>query len=178
MEPFRPIREDGRSNRRVIFELVRGAEPETLFSYDDLTAALNAGLPPDRAGLERKHIYQAVRLANKDLLREEKRYLQVVEGRGYKVCRASEHLPVALQKKRTAEHYFQHGIEVLRHVRMDELDDNQRRLHEGQLMILSGLYESVRVADVQRQRQEGVIQEILGRMKRIEEKMGEKPEES
>src|SRR5881394_2984289 len=99
--PFRPSREDGRSDRQVIIDLVSGAEPDETFSYETLLEALAPGLP-DGHIVDRRRVYRAIAHANKTLLVEERRYLQVVKNVGYRVLRADEHLPAAIDRKQSA----------------------------------------------------------------------------
>lgn len=163
--PFEASRDDGRSDRVVMYEAVSGAEPDTFFGYERLIEILSEGLsdPVDRA-----RVYRAVNAANKTLLRENKRYLSVVRGEGYRVARTDEHLPMALAKKDAAQGYLRKGIELLRHSRLDELSEAQRTLHEGQMLILSGLYHAVVASEKRHEKQEGIIDELRQRMDRID----------
>lgn len=168
--PFEASRENGRSDRSVVYETVRDAEPDTFFSYEQLIGALSDGLPET---VERERVYRSVNAANKTLLREDRRYLSVVRGEGYRVLRTDEHLPMALAKKDMAQTYLKKGIELLRHARLDELTEVQRKLHEGQLMILAGVYQAVEASAKRHDKQEQVIDELRQRMDRLE---GSKPD--
>jgi len=163
--PFTASRPDGRSDRQVLYDLTSGAEPGTVFTYPALEAALNEGLE-DPVGRER--VYRAVAQANKTLLREKRRYLQVVKDIGYKMLRSDEHLPVALTKKDMAQTYLRKGIALLRNARLDELTDAQRTLHEGQLMILGGVYQAVQASEKRHDRQEEILDELRQRIERLE----------
>lgn len=163
--PFEASRENGRSDRSVVYETVRDAEPDTFFSYEQLIAALSDGLPET---VERDRVYRSVNAANKTLLREDRRYLSVVRGEGYRVLRTDEHLPMALAKKDMAQTYLKKGIELLKHARLDELTEVQRTLHEGQLMILAGVYQAVEASAKRHDKQEQVIDELRQRMDRLE----------
>lgn len=165
MVAFTPSRPDGRSDRRVIFELVSGSDPDTTFTYEELETALNAGLP-DPVGRDR--VYRAVAQANKTLLREEKRYLSVVKKVGYRVISGGEHLPVALIKKDQAQGYLKKGLELLRNVRLDELDPTQRTLHQGQLLIIGGLYRATRESAARHDRAESLIEDLKARVEKLE----------
>jgi hypothetical protein len=130
---FTPSRADGRSDKRVIYQLVQDATPGDTFDYDKLIAALSEGLDVE---VTRARVYPAVAAANKTLLQRQRRYLGIVPGVGYRVISAAEHLPVALDKKDRAQAAIKRGIDILRNARLDELDQAQRILHEGQLLIL------------------------------------------
>lgn len=162
---FQPSREDGRSDRQVIVDLVAAGEPGSTYGYPALIEALSEGLdarPP------RSRVYRAIATANRTLLRERSRYLGVVRGSGYRMLRADEHLPVALRDKDTAEGYIRRGIEKLRHTRLDELPENLRELHEGQLMVMVGLHQAVRSQAARQNRQDRVLDDLLKRVERIE----------
>lgn len=165
-ELFTASRDDGRSDRQVIYDLTHEAEPETVFTYAQLVDALSEGLNVD---VKRQRIYRAITAANKTLLREKRRYLQVIKDVGYKVLRSDEHLPVALTKKDTAQSYIRKGIALLRHARLDELTEAQRTLHEGQLLILSGFDQAIRDSERRHERQEQVIDELRRRMDKLED---------
>lgn len=177
--PFESTRSDGRSDRQVICDLVGDNPPETLFDYDVLIAALAVGVD---AEIDRRRIYRAITNANKTLLREKRLYLAVVANVGYRILRADEHLPVAIDRKNSAVLKLRQGMDLLRHARIEELPEAQRVLHEGQLMIMSGLYEAMRdshrrhdkqeqVIDELRQRQRSDIDELRKRLDRIESSM-------
>jgi hypothetical protein len=165
MGGFTPSRADGRSDRRVVFEMVQHADPDTTFTYQKLTDALQEGLDQP---VGRDRVYRAVGSANRTLLREQKRYLSVVPDIGYRVISASEHLPVALIKKDKAQGYLRRGIELLRNARVDELDPTQRTLHEGQLLILGGLYQATRESARRHDKSEALIAELAARVDRLE----------
>src|ERR1039458_2123642 len=150
---FKASRADGRSDRRIVIDTVRGAAPGTTFMFDALTLALQEGT--DRL-IGRVAVGAAVRGANVWLLKEEKRILHSVKGVGYRVALASEHSGLALVNKRRADRQLEWGVRTLRDVRWDELDANSRAAHEGQLMILSGLYQAVHALNVRQTRLESL----------------------
>ena len=83
---------------------------------------------------------------------------------GYRLLRADEHLRVALAKKDTAQTYISKGIALLENARLDELDQAQRTLHEGQLIVMAGLYRAVKDSEARHDRQEQAIREIKKRL--------------
>jgi len=144
---FQPSRSDGRSDRQVLYDLCHAHPVETVWTHDELLDALRQGLD-DPDTVTKPRLYQAVGMANRDLLRECHRYLSVVRHKGYRLIRSDEHLPVALAKKNRAQIQIMRGIAVLQGTAVDELSPTQRALHEGQLMIMSGLHMSI--VDTQR----------------------------
>jgi len=165
MKLFEASRNDGRSDRQVVFELVRDADPETTYSYEDMCGALTKGT--DRE-ITRGVVYRAAGAANHTLMRERKRALVVVRNVGYRVIRADEHLTVALVKKDRAETMVQRGIELLRHARVDELDEPHRTLHEGQLLVMSGFYDALRSTRRRQEQHDETINALLERVDKLE----------
>lgn len=167
-ERFQIARVDGRSDRRVVYELAESAEPETLFSFSDIAAALQDGL--DRP-VTRARVYQAVAKGNKTLLRERKRYLGSVPGLGYRVIRPDEHLSLAIEKKSRAESQIKSGIDLLRNARLEELSEPQRTLHVGQLMVLDGVYRMAKASEKRHAQQEQVLEEMRRQQAEIAERI-------
>lgn len=155
---FMPARADGRSDRQVVLDLVGDSEPETLFTYDDLVAALSVGL--DRPVIRRKRVYQSVGSANTLLLRERHRFLSVVRDIGYRVIRADEHVNVAIDKKSRAEKYISRGVQILRDAKVSELSDAERALHQGQLLIMTGLLAATRESERRHNKSEALIADL------------------
>jgi uncharacterized protein YlxP (DUF503 family) len=166
--PFTASRADGRSDRRVIYDLAENAEPDTVFTYDELLQALQEGTEREIAF---SHIYAAIGAANKSLLTEQKRYLAVVRGVGYRVIHASEQLGVALVKKDRAQNHLKRGIDLLRNARLDELDEAQRTLHEGQLMILAGFHQAIQESERRHNRADQLIKGLLDSNRQIQERL-------
>lgn len=163
--PFTPSRDDGRSDRRVVLDLVGDGEPGVMFSYDRLTAALEKGLDEP---IVRDRIYRAVAAADRTLLKEKRRHLEVVKGVGYRVIRADEHLPVAVQKKERAETYIRRGVDMLRNARVEELSTAQRTLHEGYLLVMDGIYRAVQHSEARQREHDDAIADLRKRMEQIE----------
>ena len=84
---------------------------------------------------------------------------------------ADEQLPVSLKKKDRAQGYIRRGIELLRHARLEELTEAQRTLHEGQLMIMSGLYHAVQESARRHDRAEGLIEDLLKSNQDIQDRL-------
>lgn len=163
--PFKASREDGKSDRVVIYDAVSHAAPETFYSYDDLIKVLGRGL---KVSADKMRVYRAVAAANKTLLREDRRYLSVVRNEGYRIVRADEHLDIALTKKDQAQSYLRKGMDLLKHARLDELTEIQRTLHEGQLMILAGVYRAVVDSERRHDRQEQIIDGLTRRVDKLD----------
>jgi len=155
---FQPSREDGRSDRVVLYGMTHDAAPDTVFGRDELRAALEDGVDRD---ITDTRITRAVAVANKMLLREHSRYLTTIPGVGYRMIRAEEHLPVALGKKARAETQIQHGIDLLKNTDMSELTETQRNVHIGHTMILEGVWRMAKQSEKRQAEQQRAINEML-----------------
>jgi hypothetical protein len=166
---FTPARADGRSDRRVVYELVADNDPDSKVTYETLIDALQDGLD---APVDRPRVYAAVSQANTTLLREKSRYLSVVRGEGYRIIRADEHMGVALGKKQRAEKSIRRGVQVLRNVRMDELTQPQQAAHQGQLLIIGGMLQMMHESERRHERSDSLIADLKQRVTNLEGKTG------
>jgi hypothetical protein len=139
---FAIMRMDGRSNQQVVLDHVQGGHPGTVYTYSELGKALSDGT--DRQYTERD-VQAIVRQCAPRLSKEQARALTNVPTVGYKLALASEHSMLAIGHTRKAEAQLHRGVELLTHARFDEMDENQRRAHEGHLMITSALYQNQRL---------------------------------
>lgn len=137
MTPFKVTRADGRSNGQVILDLVRDAEAGRLFTYEELSAALQAGTSRIYSV---RHVCGIVRAVTPRMLREQQRRLHSVKLMGYRLAPAAEHMKLAHMDRRRADVQLRRGVETLRHVRWDEMDPNMRAAHEGHLMLTEAVY--------------------------------------
>ena len=168
MKPFTPSRSDGRSDKRVIYELVGDAEPDTLFTKDEIRLALQEGVDKEVTDIR---LGAAVRSVRHMLLRERQRYLIPVNGVGYRMIRSDEHLPVALGKKQRAEMQLKDGIEILRNTDVSELSEAQRSLHQGQLLIVQGVYQFAKASEKRIKEQGNLIEELRKQQQDINERL-------
>lgn len=165
MTPFQTSRIDGRSDRQIIFDLVKDATPETVYSYGELESALSQGTTRK---ITRFIIGNASRQASRTLLRERQRCLRVIANMGYRIIPATEHMELALTRKDRAELMIHRGVEILQGTRIDELDEPHRSLHQGQLLIMSGFYQALRSTRKRQDRQEQAIHSLTQRVEKLE----------
>jgi hypothetical protein len=164
---FHPVRADGRSAGQVMFDLVRGAAPDTLFSYDELTEALSKGLAEPVA---REAIYRAAADASAMLLREEMRALVVVPTVGYRIARAEEHLPLAKRRRRFAERHMRRGQMTLERTRLDELSDQMRQDTIGAGIIFAMQMAILSAHEKRLNRNDVLIQSLFERVEALEKR--------
>lgn len=160
MVAFSPSRADGRSDRIVIYDLMRDAVPDQAFSFAEIAAALQAGIAEPIA---KSRLYRAVRQGGRTLLQREQRAVQVVKGRGYRIVRANEHMRLTRQRETQARRQMQLGLGYLQHVREDELTPNERLLHRGHLHITMGAILAIEAIHRRQDRQDELIVELLRR---------------
>lgn len=167
---FTTARRDGRTDARLISDLLDDFPPESIITYSTLHAALDEGLD---APVKRARVYAAIYAANKIMLREKQRYLKVVRKKGYRLLRGFEHLGEAKSREQRANNQIVRGVEILKHVKYDEMTPEQRKAHEGQMLLTSGLasyIEYLHAVDVRRKR---AIEQIRRPLADLQETLAE-----
>ena len=148
-------RESGLSDAEVLAEIVARADPGQLLEYDFLAKALSEGTTKE---YERSHVQQSVTRAERKLSLDLSRSLVNIRNRGYKVALASEHSIIATRRRQKAGSMLDRGLRTLQHVRWEEMDDNQRQAHQGQLMVISALHSAMEGIDKRLSRIESAIE--------------------
>lgn len=164
---FTVSRPNGKSSQQVIIELVSEAEPGTVFDYDQFTKSL---VYPGSGPFDRKRVQQIVRLTNKRLLREFKRLLRPVNGIGYTIAFAKDHVELAEQRNRKSVRQIKWAVDTLDNVRLDEMTDQQRAVHLGQQIINKELLTVQRRILRQQKQQSRVIANLTSRVEQMEAK--------
>jgi len=164
---FHPVRADGRSAGQVLFDLVRGAAPDTLFPYSQLEGALSEGLAE---AVPRETIYRAAAHANALLLREEMRALVVVPTRGYRIARPEEHLPLAKRRRRFAERHMRRGQITLERTRLDELSEEMRNATISAGIIFAMQMAILSAHEKRLNRNDVLIQSLFERVEALEKR--------
>ena len=159
--PFKIVRADGRSNQQVILDLVKGAEPGTVYKYADLCAALEAGTNKAYTVPE---VQKIVTSACARMLKEQARTLHNVRNEGYRLAPGAYHLTIANDRNAKADRQMSRGLMVLQHVKWEELDANQRLAHEGQLLISGALYQQMKAIE----RRQDAVERALRRVRDAE----------
>lgn len=116
---FRASRPDGRSDWRVVFDLIDGRDP----GYEIEHATILEALGTDN----RSRMYRAVQRANRELWATRNRSLAVVKGVGYRVLRAEEHLPLANNYRRQARKRMTNAVSVMEATDLDALGPEARK---------------------------------------------------
>lgn len=151
------LRADGRSNGQVILDLVNNKEPGTIFLYNELSDALSVGT---EKRYSRSEVQRIVTATCPRMLKEQARTLHNVKNVGYRIALAAYHMTLANDRKSRADKQLLRGVQILRHVRWDEMDANQRLAHEGQLLIMGALYQSQQALERRQMSIEKAIKKI------------------
>lgn len=144
MKRFGIARLDGRSNAQVIIDLVQSVDPGFVFTYEAIGEALSAGTSRSYSGAA---VRSVVSSSYSKILRGCDRALHSVPKVGYRVALANDHNQLALSRTKRADVQMRKGMETLQHVRWSELDENQRKLHEGTLLVVGALYQQQQAMD-------------------------------
>jgi hypothetical protein len=156
---FKITRSNGKSDGEVLAEIVSKARPGDLISYADLSAGLGADVP---GGFAVRDVQSVVARSERKLATEQKRCLLNVRGQGYRVALAGEHQTIAGRKRDRAKAHLKRGLMVLQHVDWDAMDENTRRAHEGQLMVVGALHSAMSGLDQRVTRIEDAIRKRNG----------------
>jgi hypothetical protein len=159
MSRFVITRSDGRSDAEVLAEIVAAAKPGDLLTYDALAAGLSVGASRDYG---RADVQASVGRAERKLAIEQCRALLNIRNQGYRIALAGEHQTIAMRKRDQAGTLLKRGLMVLQHVDWDAMDDNTRRAHEGQLMVVGALHSAMSGLDRRLARIEDVLKQRNG----------------
>lgn len=157
--PFATDRDTGVSDVEIVLEVVAAAQPGDIIEHETLRAALQHGVDHE---ITIDRVRNARTRSESRLLKDLARTLKAVPGLGYRVAEAHEHKALATRRKHRADRQLFRGVSLLKHVRWDEMGEEQRKAHEAQLVIMSGLYENQRSFDKRLQRAEAAIAKIMG----------------
>lgn len=150
---FRPTRPDGRSYRDVAIDALKDRPPESLVTYEELAAALDLDPSADVS-----KIRSIVRAAIKPLLDLHRRGLSNVPGKGYRILPARENMVVASGHRSKADRAMGRAVAFLQGANRDEMTETERRLHDGQLMIMQAIHASHQHLDKRMNKIEALLQ--------------------
>lgn len=137
MTYFKAKRSDGRSYRTVAVDAFKSLEYGTVVSYKDLGKLLD--LSPNN---ELTTIQQAVRDANRVLLKIHKRGVQNVAKIGYRVIQPREHMIVANSHQTRADKAMVRALRFYGGADLSKMTEAERKLHHGQQMLAQAVFAS------------------------------------
>ena len=140
---FAISRPDGRSNVEVVAELVERSDPGTLLPYRMLEEALSH----EGKQFTIRDIHGVVSRGYQRILKVTSRALMPISGVGYRVSEARDHRALADRRKGRADVQLRKGLETLRNVRWNEMDEQSRLAHEGSLMVMTAIWENQQQID-------------------------------
>lgn len=159
---FKASRTDGRSDTRVICDLIKSAAPGDVFTFDQISEALSTGTEREFP----KHVVcNVVSRAYAPVLRDTQRALHSVRGVGYRVALASEQEGLARHRKQKSDRQLRRAILTLEQVRFDEMDEQSRAAHMATLVLVSDLMQRQTALEQRQNRVEDMIQKLMGREK-------------
>lgn len=135
---FKPTRADGRSYKEVAVDFLKDQPPETIISYKKLETVLDLEAKPDA----KQRVQAIVRDALKQLLGLHQRGVKCVPTVGYRVLLAKEHVAVSDTHRSKADRAIDRAIGFLDGANRLEMSDLEKKLHDGQLMIMVALQAS------------------------------------
>lgn len=144
MIDFKITRSDGRSNQQVLLDLMQGKPPGTVFKYEELAEELSRESNHQYSTSDVKAVAHRMYVR---LLKEQGRALHNIRNVGYRLAPAALHVTLANERKWKADRQMLRGYQTLQHVRWDEMNENERRAHEGQLLIVGALYQQMRALE-------------------------------
>jgi hypothetical protein len=136
MSRFSIARPDGRSNADVLIALIENAEVGSVFNYDQLAEALSYG----SKRYTKAAVLAAVNSCKDRICRETQRALRNVPNNGYRIIPAAEHRELAKLHNDRANCQVRRGMTILRNVKWDEMNEQERLAHQGTLLILDGFF--------------------------------------
>ena len=166
MKKLEILRYDGRSNADVIIDMIKDSEPGTLFRYEHISEELGRDTPTT---YDRAAVASVINSVLPRVMKATNRTLMNVRMVGYKVAHAREHNTLAVRRKRRADTQMLRGIQTLQHVRLEEMTDNERHVHQGTLMIVSALWQQHRHMERRQSEIERAINGISGRVEKLEQ---------
>lgn len=159
MLDFKIKRKDGRSNSQVLLDTVKNGAPGQVYTYADLATALGAGC--NRVYSERD-VQTVATQAYPRLLKEQERALHNVRNVGYRLAPAAYHLTLASNRNEKADKQLLRGLQTLQNVKWGEMDDNQRKAHEGQLLLSGAIYQQMKALERRQSNIEAAIKKVIG----------------
>lgn len=139
-----------------IYEFLQGLGPGDFVSYSTLS---------DLAGVDIQYDRSAFRQAEKKLLEENQRALQVERGEGYRVMYAHEHAKKAQDKTREASRRVQSAIRILTNTDQNDLTPDQVTRNDLVLGALTGVHDMTRRLARRQEKSEAMIKSLRQKSK-------------
>jgi hypothetical protein len=156
---FKIKRDDGRSNSQVLLDYVQGKPPGTVFLYEELQDVFSSGTNKKYTKNEAQRI---VTESCPRMLKEQNRTLHNMRNVGYRIAHAAQHVVLASYRKERGEKQFLRSEQVLIHVHLNEMTQNERREHQGQLIMMIAMRQQLTALE----RRQSAIENAINRVMR------------
>jgi hypothetical protein len=163
MSPFQPIGDVARW--QAVYALLRATKTGDILTYEAIGEALELD-----SKLERHAIQMAVRRAAKEHEEADKRAIEAVPNKGYRVVEAPEHLRLARGHHRRASKSLVRGQSKVANVDWAALEPEVRRAFEVVGAAFAAQIEFNKRFDVRQERLEKAFEDITARTDRTEQR--------
>jgi hypothetical protein len=166
MSPFEPIGD--RARWRILYDMLQLVPTNGILTYDRMAEALDLHPESDR------HIIQmAMRRAAREHEVVDKRAVDVVPNKGYRVVTAPEHMGLARRQQRRSSRALKAGHSKVVNVDLSNLDPEARKAFEVVARAFAAQMDFNRRIDIRQRRLEEALSTIDERHVRSEEEIAE-----
>jgi hypothetical protein len=160
---FAPSREDGRSDRQVVIDLVETSQPGDMLYHNEILEELREGTDRD---IRREHVYRAANAASRWLIKHSKQALVPVRGQGYRVSVPDDFHGLTLVRRDRASTQLARGNEVVEHAPFGDMSDEIRQAMLPLAILISGAYGQLHAHHRRLARHDDVIAELAETVKK------------
>lgn len=163
---FQPSREDGRSDRQIVIDLVETAQSGDLLTHEEILSALQE--ESDRE-FDRSHVYRAAGAASRWLIKNSKKALVPVRGKGYRVSFPDDFHSLTLVRRDRASTQLNRGVEVLEGAPYEEMSETVREAIAPLQVLMIGAYAQLHAHHRRLRRHDAAIEDLSKRLQKLEE---------
>lgn len=153
---------------RILYDMLCAAEVEQVLTYAEMAAAL--GVDP---ATERAKIQMAMRRAAEEHEKVDKRSLDVVPGRGYRVVPATENIGLARRHQKKAGNSLVRGHSKAANADLSQVDENTRSALETIARAFALQMDFNRRLAVNQQRLAKAVESVSSKQDRTAEEVAE-----
>lgn len=164
MPPFEPVGELPRW--RVLYDLLVLVPTDGILTYDRMAEALGLDAATDRHAIQ-----MAMRRAARELLEQDRRAVDVVPNRGYRVVKAPEQMTLAKRQQRRSSRALKRGHDQVTHVDLSQLDPDTRGAFEVVARAFAAQMDINRRLDIGQRRLREAVESVTERQDRSDEEI-------
>lgn len=162
MATFEPVGSQARW--RVVYELLRNTETDSILTYEELGKALDLDPTDDRHAIQ-----MAMRRAALEHEEVDKRAIDAVPNVGYRIVQPPEHVMLARRQQKRSSRALARGYSKAVNVDLSKLDPETRRVVEVIARGFAMQMDFNRRTDVRQKRLEEALATVSRRIERTEE---------